>query len=108
MNSSLDGLTLHTSLTLAPGTYWLPNGLTIAADNVVLEGNGAVLIGSGEGVGIRMNGRSHLTLRHFTLQNFHHAIAATDCTQLTLSHITSRATSEVTANTSFLDIWQPT
>lgn len=107
MNSSLNGLTLHTSLTLAPGTYWLPDGLTIAADDVVLEGNGAVLIGGGGGAGIRINGRSHLTLRHLTLQNFHHAITATNCTHLTLSHVTSRATGEVTANSSFLDIWRP-
>ena len=47
-----DGMTIERDTTFAPGTYFLPNGVKITADNITLDGNGAVLIGVDcEGVG---------------------------------------------------------
>lgn len=91
---------------LQPGTYWLPQAITIEADNVVLDGNGAVLIGSGAGSGVVVNGRSGVTIKNLHLQNYHHAISATHCIDLSVVNCQTRATNEVAANTIFLDIWK--
>lgn len=101
-----DGLTLRENATLAPGVYFLPNGLTVAADNVTLDGGGATLIGlDREGIGVRLNGRSNVALRNLHLRDYGHGIAATNCKNLTIEKNQITSTGELPANTLFLDIW---
>lgn len=45
MITPTNGLVITEDTTLAPGVYFLPNGITIASDNLTLDGNGAVLVG---------------------------------------------------------------
>src|SRR2546421_10466711 len=92
--------------TLTDGVYFLPHGIRIAADNVTLDGGGAVLIGANrEGRGITVEGRKGVTVRNFRLRDYYHGIYARDCTDLTLERNQITSTAELAANTVFLDIW---
>lgn len=92
--------------TLAPGTYLLPNGITIAADNVTLDGTGATIVGAGpQGVGVRIEGRSGVTVKNLSVKSYYHGIWAKGCKGLLLEKNTVRDTQEVEHDTIFLDIW---
>src|SRR5688572_18462473 len=102
-----DGMVLKQSAVLAPGVYYLPNGITIDADHVTLDGGGAVLVGADhDGVAVRIPGRSHVTVKNLRIRDYYHGIYARDGGSLTIAnnHITS--TAEVPPNTIFLDIWR--
>ena len=47
-----DGMTITSDTSFCPGTYSIPNGITISSDNLVLDCNSAHLQGSGAGNGI--------------------------------------------------------
>jgi parallel beta-helix repeat protein len=101
-----DRMTVDKDTTLAPGTYFLPNGLTIAADNVTLDGNGAVLIGREQtGAGVSIEGRAGVTVKNLSLSSYHHGIRAKSCKGLTVESNTVRDTQEVDHDTIFLEIW---
>lgn len=92
---------------LEPGVYVLPNGITITADNVTLDGNGATLVGANQsGYGITIRGAKNVTIQNLHLLNYYHAIHASDCQGLTIHHCHCTATAELPANTIFLDIWK--
>jgi parallel beta-helix repeat protein len=103
-----DRMSITKNTTLQPGIYLVPNGITIDADNVTLDCNGAVLIGAKrEGRGITCEGHSGVTIKGARLQDYYHGVYCKDCGGLTISgcHVTS--TAEVEANTIFLDIMLP-
>ncbi len=103
---SLDGLTITSDTTLAPGTYLLPKGITIAADNVTLDGNGATIIGAGpEGSGVKVEGKSGVTIKNLCVKSYYHGIWAKGCSGLVVEDNTVRDTQEVDHDTIFLDIW---
>lgn len=92
---------------LRPGTYVLPAGLTIAADNVTLDGGGALLVGSNrQGAGIVVRGRENVTIRDVRIREFGHGIVAQDVSALRIERCQITSTAEVAANTVFLDIWK--
>lgn len=104
-----DGLVIHGDTVLQPGTYTVDDTasdgvIQIAADNVTLEGAGAVIQGTGlRGYAIRMNGHSGLTLRHLTIRGFFYGIRIDDASGVTIED------SDVSGNlkdtqTEFLDI----
>jgi parallel beta-helix repeat protein len=102
-----DGMTITRDMQLTPGVYLLPGGVTIASDGVTLEGNGAFLVGAGrQGRGIRVEGRSGVTIKNLRLAEYQHGIYARACRGLTISGCQVRSTAEVPANTEFLDIWK--
>ena len=102
-----DGMVLKTSAGLQPGVYHLPNGLVIGADGITLDGGGAMLVGSNhEGVGVRLAGRSNVTIKNLRIRDFHHGIHARDGGALTISNNQITSTAEVPPNTIFLDIWR--
>lgn len=91
---------------LAPGVYYLPAGIVIEADNVTLDGGGALLVGEGrQGSGVTIRGRSGVTVRNLRLAEYYHGIRAEDCRGLGLAGNQVTATAEVPADTIFLDIW---
>lgn len=101
-----DGMTITSNTTLAPGTYLLPKGITIAADNVTLDGNGATIIGAGpQGVGVSVDGRTGVTVKNLSVKSYYHGIRAKDCKALLIENNTVRDTQEVEHDTVFLDIW---
>ena len=102
-----DGMVLKKSAIFTPGVYHLPSGITIDADHLTLDGNGAVLVGADhDGVAVRIRGRSNVTVKNLRLRDYYHGIYAHDAAGLTIAnnHITS--TAEVPPNTIFLDIWR--
>lgn len=102
-----DGMTIDKDTALAPGVYHLPRGISIEADCVTLDGNGAVLAGSDrQGQGIRLNGRSNVTIRNIRLRDYYQGIHARGCRSLTLADNQITSTAEVAPNTIFLDIWR--
>jgi len=101
-----DGMTLDRDTTLAPGTYFLPNGIAITADNVTLDGNGAVLIGAGQqNTGVSIEGHSGVTVKNVSLRTYKFGIRARGCHNLTLEKNNVRETEEIEHDTIFLDIW---
>lgn len=101
-------LTITADTRLEPGTYLVPKGVSIAADNVTLDGNGATLIGDGRNqTGIAVNGRKNVTIRNVTLREYKHGIVVRDSRGVGLTNNRISATGEVPANTIFLDIWLP-
>jgi parallel beta-helix repeat protein len=101
-----DGMIIRENTTLNPGVYYLPGGISIEADNVTLDGSGAVLIGNDRlGKAVRINGRSGVTVKNLKLRDYRHGIHAHACQGLTITGNQITSTAEVTPNTVFLDIW---
>lgn len=107
MTIPADDMNITRDTQLTPGVYYLPAGLTVAANHVTLDGNGALLIGAGrQGSGITIEGRANVTVRNVRLAEYYHGIYARACRGLTISGCQVTATAEVAPNTSFLDIWK--
>jgi len=78
-------------LTLTAGEV-LITPLVIAADGVIIRGNGAILQGPGRvgeketlrGVGVRLEGRKCVTIEGLVVHGFEIGLKADDCTELTL------------------------
>jgi nitrous oxidase accessory protein NosD len=91
-----------------PGTYFLPDGVTVAGDNLTLDGNGACLVGSQRlGSGVKISNCRNVTIKNLKLVGYNYGIAARSCHSLTISGCQVTATAEVPANSIFLDIWLP-
>ncbi len=59
-----DGMVIRQSMTLAPGVYDLPQGLTIASDGVTVDGAGVLLVGQDHtGVGLHIDGQHDVTIK---------------------------------------------
>lgn len=94
-------------LQLEPRVYFIPEGLTIDADNITLDGRGATLVGTDKmGEGIRVLGRKKITIKNLNIMNFYHGISLrkTEGIEISNCHITS--TAENPSNTIFLDVWK--
>ncbi len=108
MTIPIDGMIITQDTTFEPGAYFLPHGITIAADNITLTGNGAMLVGDQRsGQGIRVSNQAGVTLRNLQVRDFYHGILAQNCQALTITGCQVTSTAEVPANTVFLDIWLP-
>lgn len=108
MITPTNGLVITEDTTFAPGVYFLPDGITIAAANIILDGNGAVLVGQNrQGCGVTLLNQKQVIIKNLHLQGYYHGIYARRCDFLTISHCTIRDTGEVPAHTVFLDIWRP-
>lgn len=93
--------------TLESRVYYLPDGLTIAAENITLDGNGAILIGRDRtGIGIKLEGQNHVTIRNLRILEFRFGIWAKDCKALSVKNCTINATFELAPNEFFLNIWE--
>ena len=103
----LDGQEIDHDVTLEPGAYLLPHGLRVTRPGVRLLGNGATLIGAGEGAGVSITGQDGVSVEGLNLIGYHHGLAARDLAGLFVSGLRVRGTTEVAANTTFLDIWRP-
>jgi len=101
-----DGMRLTRDTALAPGVYYVPSGIEIAADNITLEGNGALLIGNAyQGRGVRVNQHIGVTLRNLRVERFYHGIWANAGAHLHIEHCAVARTHEVPAPDTFLDVW---
>jgi len=104
----INGMRITENVRLRPGTYFLPDGLTIAADHVTVDGRGVHLIGpGGHGTGVTLRRRTHVTVTGLALSYYYFGIAAYQCRALTVRDTTVRATAAVPSDTIPLDIWVP-
>src|SRR6187401_193161 len=70
-----DGMIIMTNTTFVPGTYNLPNGVTIGASNVDLNLNGAVLQGAGGTTyGVKSIGNSHVTIHNGAAHGYYYGV----------------------------------
>jgi parallel beta-helix repeat protein len=105
----MNGLTIHKDTKLEPKVYLLPEGITIDSDNVTLDGHGATIIGAGkaDSQGIRIFGRKNIIIKNLRVLNYYHGISVKKSTEIEISHCSFTLTTEIQANTLFLDIWKP-
>ena len=103
-----DGMIITESVRFAPGVYAVPSGVTIAADDVTVEGDQTLLVSAGhEGAGITVSGRSGVFIRNLALSGFYHGIRANECQNLTIEGVKVRDTWEIPGIDTFLYLWLP-
>ena len=91
---------------LEPRTYDLPGGILIDGDDLTLDGNGALLIGSGrQGCGVSLSGRQRVTIKNLRVREYAQGIHADGCSALAVTGCQITSTAETPANTIFLDVW---
>lgn len=103
-----DGMVITESVTLAPGTYVLPNGITIGADNVTLDGTGALIISPTQtGAAVHADGRAGAVVRGLHVYGFYHGIRFDNCTDVLIEDVQIRGTQEIEGIDTFLYLWLP-
>jgi parallel beta-helix repeat protein len=103
-----DGMVITQDTRFAPGVYPLPNGITIGADGVTVEGEGAMMVsGTRTGVGVTLDGRRDVTLRGLSISGYYNGVRADRCRDVTVEAVRVRETAEVDGITTFLYLWTP-
>jgi len=103
-----DGMTITESVRLAPGVYDLPHGITLAGDDITLEGPGALLVGREHtGVGVHAGDCQNVTIRDLAISGYYHGVRADQCQNLTLRNLRIRDTFEIEGIETFLYLWTP-
>ncbi len=82
------GMVITQDVTFRPGEYHFPNGegIVIAADNITIDGNGAVLVGPGRagdpesflGTAVTSTGHSNVVLKNLTAKGFQLGLKVTN------------------------------
>ena len=82
------GMVITQDVTFRPGEYYFPNGegIVIAADNITVDGNGAVLVGPGRagdpesflGTAVTSTGHSNVVLKNLTAKGFQLGLKVTN------------------------------
>lgn len=103
-----DGMIITGDTRLAPGVHVLPHGLTIAADNVTLDGTDAWLVSPQHtGVAVRAEGRHGVTVRGLNISGYHHGLRFDRCQDVTIEGVRVRNTAEIEGIDTFLYLWHP-
>ncbi len=101
-----DGMLIDSDTTLAPGVYYLPNGITINADHITLDGNGALLIGKKyQGHGVNINQKTGVTVKNLQVERFYHGIWVNASANVRILNNRVTATHEIAGPDVFLDVW---
>lgn len=105
----MDDLRITQDTKLESRIYILPEGITIDADNVTLDGGGATIIGTDKSSsqGIKIIGRKNITIKNIRVLNYYHGIYAQNSSGIEVHDCTISLTTEIQSNTLFLDIWKP-
>ena len=86
-----DGMVITTDTTFTPGTYNLPNGVSIGASGVTLDMNGAELVGTGfQNYGVTSSGFSDVTIANGTVRNYYYGMRIQGggaCVRLATGHV---------------------
>jgi parallel beta-helix repeat protein len=92
----------------APGVYYLPNGLTVGADDITIEGDNTLIVSNAQnGVGIRGEGRRNVTVRNLSISGFYHGLRFDHCQNITVENVKVRDTWEIAGIDTFLYLWLP-
>jgi parallel beta-helix repeat protein len=105
----MNGITIDRDTKLEPKIYILPEGITIDSDNVTLDGHGATIMGTDKTAsqGIKVNSRENILIKNLRVLNYYHGISIQKSTGIEIRDCTITLTTEIQANTLFLDIWKP-
>ncbi len=104
----MNGLRINQDTRLEPRIYLLPEGITIDADDVTLDGRGATIMGADKtGAGISLKGRRNITIENLRVMNYYHGISIKGSKEIEIRACTITGTAEIQANSLFLDIWKP-
>jgi parallel beta-helix repeat protein len=102
-----NGMILTEDTRFEPGIYVLPDGLTLAADGIILDGGGATLIGRGyKGDGLTIKGCKDVTIKNLQLRGYMHGIRAAYCSALSIKHCRITDTAALSAHGEPLDYWR--
>jgi parallel beta-helix repeat protein len=108
MITPIDNMEIFEDTTFSPGIYYIPGGIKIKADNVIVDGNNALFVGSyRNGQGVSIEECNNVIIKNFRLMEYYHGIYANECQDLTIENCQITSTNEVTSSTIFLDIWLP-
>lgn len=103
-----DGMVITEDTAFAPGTYVLPNGISIGADGVTVVGEGVLIVSPQQvGVGVAAQGRKGVTVRGLSVNGFYHGLRFDDCEDVTVENVTVRGTQEIEGIDTFLYLWLP-
>jgi parallel beta-helix repeat protein len=93
---------------LEPQIYILPEGITIDADNVTLDGHGATIMGTDKtnSQGIKVFGQKNVVIKNVRVINYYHGVSIKQSTGIEICNCTITLTTEIQSNTLFLDIWK--
>ncbi len=105
----MNRLRIDRNTQLEPKVYLLPEGITIDADNVTLDGQGATIMGTDKtnSQGIKVFGRKNVVIKNLRVLNYYHGVSIKQSSGIEISHCTVTLTTEIQSNTLFLDIWRP-
>lgn len=105
----MNGLRITQNTPLEPKIYMLPEGITIDADDVILDGHGATIMGTDKtsSQGIRILGRKNVVIKNIRVLNYYHGISVRNSQGIDIHDCTVSLTTEIQSNTLFLDIWKP-
>ncbi len=91
---------------LLPGVYFLPNGIQIDADNITLDGNGALIIGHNfRGRGVSCNQHIGVTIKNLSVERFYHGIWVNAGANIRVQGNKVTRTHEIEGVDTFLDVW---
>lgn len=81
-----DGMVIMNDTTFCLGTYYLPNGISIGADDVTLDCNSAILEGDGNesNRAISLSIRENVVIRQCTLNNYYYYIQVSGSNNITI------------------------
>ena len=103
-----DGMVITESVRLTPGTYVLPNGISINADGVTVDADDVLILSPTQtGVGVLAEGRHGLTLRGLHTVGFYHGIRLDNCEDVHIENVQLRGTQEIEGIDTFLYLWLP-
>ncbi|HEY3412341.1 MAG TPA: right-handed parallel beta-helix repeat-containing protein [Armatimonadota bacterium] len=100
-----DGMILKESATLEPGTYALPHGIVIGADNVTLDAKGAVFTGGGDGQAVFVKGNNGVTIRGLEASRYKWGVRVEGGKNIKVQDCRIRDTPEAPPDDTWLDIW---
>ena len=90
--AALDNLRINTNTKFCSDTFNLPNGINIYANDIMLDCNGATLIGSNNGRGIYISNYDNVIVKNCNVQNYEYGIYLTG--SATYNNITSNIVSD--------------
>ena len=103
-----NGMVITNDVTFKAGTYYLPEGIRVAGNNITINGNGALIVSdTHEGVGVSANNVQSLTIKNLRVSGFYHGVRIDDSHEVTLDDLTIRDTKEIEGINTFLYLWLP-
>lgn len=100
-----NGMVIAQDTTLCGGTYYLPDGITIGAAGVTLDGGGAELVGNDTGTGLAASAHNGLTVRNLQIRGYDYGMRFSGCDTLTVESCAVAQTKELPEGDVFLDVF---